>query len=182
MSRNRKELKKSDRRKMELIRKKKRTKNLLLISVLFIVTIGLVVCIGISMGNSLEVENVISKEDSIYQTENEIRIPLLDIDSKVSFYTYNANGVEIRYFAVKGSDDEIHVAADACDVCYDANKGYRQIGNVMSCINCGKEFPINSIGTENVAGGCWPSYLPIEVIEDSVIIKISDLESKKYMF
>ena len=85
MSRNRKELKKSDRRKMELIRKKKRTKNLLLISVLFIVTIGLVVFIGISMGNSPDVENVDSIEDSVYQSENEIRIPLLDIDSEVSF-------------------------------------------------------------------------------------------------
>jgi len=52
----------------------------------------------------------------------------------------------------------------------------------MHCINCGKEFSINSIGTDNTAGGCWPSYLPIKIENENIIINKSDLEDKQYMF
>jgi len=56
---------------------------------------------------------------------------------------------------VKGSDEKIHLAIDACDVCYESKLGYKQTGNVMTCNNCGQTFPINSIGTENLKGGSW---------------------------
>jgi uncharacterized membrane protein len=90
--------------------------------------------------------------------------------------------VEIRFFAVRSNDNEIHVAFDACDVCYEEKKGYRQEGIQMTCNNCDKTFPIKAIGSENMKGGCWPSYLPMSIEDDYIIIKISDLEEKKYMF
>jgi uncharacterized membrane protein len=52
----------------------------------------------------------------------------------------------------------------------------------MQCINCGKTFSITSIGTDNTAGGCWPSYLPMKIDSDNIVIKISDLKEKSYMF
>ena len=90
--------------------------------------------------------------------------------------------VSIRYFAVKDAQGNVHVAFDACDVCYEAKKGYKQDGDVMQCLNCGKTFSITSIGTENTAGGCWPSFLPMNVDGNDVVIKITDLEAKSYMF
>jgi len=113
---------------------------------------------------------------------NEVLIPLSEITSDAKFYSYESGGVDIRYFAVRGSDGEIHVAFDACDVCYDAKLGYQQNGGNMRCTNCGKEFGIVSIGTDNVAGGCWPSYLPIRMDGENVKIYISDLVANRYMF
>jgi uncharacterized membrane protein len=52
----------------------------------------------------------------------------------------------------------------------------------MLCINCGNQYSINSLGTENTAGGCWPSYLPMRIDEDYIIINEFDLSQKKWMF
>jgi len=52
----------------------------------------------------------------------------------------------------------------------------------MKCVNCGLTFPINEIGESNTDRGCWPSYLPFSIKEDTIIINTYDLESKKYMF
>jgi uncharacterized membrane protein len=111
-----------------------------------------------------------------------VQIPTSDITTNAKWYQYDSDGVEIRFFAVRSNDNEIHVAFDACDVCYDAKKGYVQDGIKMVCNNCGKSFPIKAIGTENIAGGCWPSYLPMTIEDDYVIIEIADLEEKLYMF
>lgn len=116
------------------------------------------------------------------QTETEIFIPLSDLSSTAKFYSHESEGVTIRFFAVKDTTGDIHVAFDACDVCYEAKKGYRQNGDQMQCINCGKVFPITSIGTDNTAGGCWPSYLPMKIDGNKIVIQISDLTEKAYMF
>jgi len=117
-----------------------------------------------------------------WQNETEVRIPISDISATAKFFTYDSDGISIRYFAVKDNSGSVHVAFDACDVCFEAKKGYRQNGDLMQCLNCGKEFPITSVGTDNIAGGCWPSYLPMIIENDNIVIKISDLKAKSYMF
>ena len=116
------------------------------------------------------------------QNETEVRIPISDVSTTAKFYSYDSSGVTIRYFAVKDKQGTVHVAFDACDVCFEAKKGYKQNGQEMQCLNCGKQFAINSIGTENTAGGCWPSYLAMKIDGSDVVIKIADLEAKSYMF
>lgn len=117
-----------------------------------------------------------------WQDATEARIPVSDISTTANFYTYDSDGTSIRYFAVKDNLGNVHVAFDACDVCYEAKKGYQQNDNVMQCLNCGKEFSITSIGTDNTAGGCWPSYLPMTIDNGNIVIKISDLKAKSFMF
>jgi len=117
-----------------------------------------------------------------WQNETEVRIPISDISATAKFFTYDSDGISVRYFAVKDNSGSVHVAFDACDVCFEAKKGYRQNGDLMQCLNCGKEFPITSVGTDNIAGGCWPSYLPMIIENDNIVIKISDLKAKSYMF
>lgn len=126
-------------------------------------------------------------QQSSYQPErvgDEFHIDQSKIDSKAAFFSYDSNGAKIKYFAVVGSDNNIHIAFDACDVCYDVKRGYSQRDSVMHCRNCGQEFAIISIGTDNLEGGCWPSYLPVtQSIEgDKLIVTISDLEEKRFMF
>ncbi|HUS99673.1 MAG TPA: Fe-S-containing protein [Candidatus Thermoplasmatota archaeon] len=116
------------------------------------------------------------------QTATEVQIPVSDIGTTATFYSYDSSGVTVRYFAVKDKQGTAHVAFDACDVCYEAKKGYKQNGDVMQCLNCGKTFSITSIGTENTAGGCWPSYLHMNIDGNDIVLKIVDLDAKSYMF
>ena len=183
MKKNNRELRKAELRKMEKSQRKKRTQKIIVATSLSIIAIlSLVIVISMPGNPNDQIQNyeIATPSDVISQTE--VSIPLSEIGPNAKFYSYDSNGIEIRYFAVEGSDGNVHVAFDACDVCYDDKKGYRQNGDVMHCINCGKEFAINSIGTDNTAGGCWPSFLPTNIDGENVLIGISDLEAKKYMF
>lgn len=172
----------AEKRKMVLEQRRKKSKIIMTALFVIIVLISVGIVLSLSMNeNELITDNDDVEESTVY-SQTEIAIPLSELSGTVKYYTFDSDGVTIRYFAVIGLDGDVHVALDACDVCYDAKKGYRQNDEVMHCINCGKEFPINSIGTENNAGGCWPSYIPFIVNEDEVIIEISELESKRYMF
>ena len=110
-----------------------------------------------------------------------VGIPLEDITSTVQKYDYNANGVKVTYFAVKGSDGKIRTAFDACDVC-GGKKGYTQKGNDIECNNCGRVFSIDGLGTKNKGYGCWPSYLSHFIKDGKVMINMKELEQGKHRF
>jgi hypothetical protein len=100
-----------------------------------------------------------------------------------SYFLYRSpKNIEIKYFGILDNAGQAHIAFDACDVCYRSKKGYAIKGNYAICRNCGNRYPIQSIGTENQTGGCWPSYLPIQINGDIITIKTSDLEANDYMF
>jgi uncharacterized membrane protein len=157
-------------------------KKMVLMSVVAVVVIlFLGGCTSTQQKNNNSNTNTNSNSE-LQQNETEVRIPISDISTTAKFYSYDSNGVSVRYFTVNDNQGNVHVAFDACDVCYEAKKGYKQNGDVMQCLNCGKTFSITSIGTENTAGGCWPSFLPMNSDGNDVVIKIADLESKNYMF
>ena len=96
------------------------------------------------------------------------------------FYSYPAgNGVTIKYFVLKSSDGVIRAAFDACDVCFEAKRGYEQKGDFMVCRNCGRRFA--SVRVNEVTGGCNPGALKREIKGDKVVLKVKDiLEGKQY--
>jgi uncharacterized membrane protein len=150
-----------------------------------IITIGAIVFLAGCTGTTQNKSNANTNTNSNSPppvTGTEVVIPISDISTTATFYPYDSNGVTIRYFAVKDKQGTVHVAFDACDVCYQAKKGYKQVGDVMQCLNCGRQFAVTSIGTENTNGGCWPSYLPMTVNGSAVTIKIADLVDKQFMF
>ena len=110
-----------------------------------------------------------------------IRIPLSEISNQLKKYSFLADGTEVTYFAVLGSDGEVRTAFDACDVC-GGSMGYQQDGTDIFCRKCGRYFSIDGLGTQNKGYGCWPSYLPHTVEGDSIIIKKSDLEEGAHRF
>ena len=119
--------------------------------------------------------------NAVVDSKDYVNIPLSEVTDTVKFYTFNDGGVNIKYFAVLGSDGKPRIAFDACDVC-GGYKGYRQTGNDITCNNCGKVFSIDGLGTKNKGYGCWPSYLPNEEKGKDILIKISDLEEGRQRF
>ncbi len=82
-------------------------------------------------------------------------------DGKAHFYTYDANGVQVKYFVMKSSDGKFRIAFDGCEVCYPYKKGYHQEGDQMVCNNCGRRF--DSVNINVITGGCNP--IPVEKTE-----------------
>jgi uncharacterized membrane protein len=184
MGHKRKNFDRIERRKLALEQKKKTQKTIIVV----MVCLAIIVSVAVFFMTRNDSNDIIQKTESeseqpqLPDTGNEIRIALSKITTDANFYTYDADGTTVKYFAIKGSDGNVHVAFDACDVCYGAKKGYTKSGSDMQCINCGNRYAINGLGTENTRGGCWPSYLPMKIDGDDFLIQISDLEAKSWMF
>jgi uncharacterized membrane protein len=177
-----KNINRAEKRKIEKINKNKKIMRIGIISIILIIAVGTIVFVGMSLGNNEIKDNKIIDDSTDISTGSQILIPISDIGTTAKFYSYESKDVEIKYFIVKGNDDVIKAAFDACDLCYNAKKGYRQDVDVMTCLNCGLTFPINELGETNTGGGCWPSYLPIKIDGNNIIIEKSDLENKINMF
>lgn len=122
-----------------------------------------------------------AKSAGVVETADEVRIPLAALESgKALFLALPHEGVELRWFALKCSDGKYRAALDACDVCFRANKGYRQDGDRVVCNNCDMKFAANRIG--DAKGGCNPHGLPFVVDGTSLVVKKSDLVAGKRYF
>lgn len=145
-------------------------------------------CVGSEQSEQVGSNNIgttpgSSSGNNIQANADLVEIRLSDVSGTVTHYSYKSkNNAEVKYFAVKGSDGIIRTAFDACEVCYNAKKGYSQSGSDVVCNNCGLRFKIDDLGTKNKGAGCWPAYLPHEVKGDKIVIKKSDLEAGAYLF
>ena len=112
----------------------------------------------------------------------DIVYPVKDFQNgNARFYSYPAgNGGTIKYFILKSSDGVIRAAFDACDVCFEAGKGYEQKGDFMVCKNCGRRFA--SVRVNEVQGGCNPAPLTREIRGDKLVIKVNDILEGKHFF
>ena len=95
-------------------------------------------------------------------------------DGRARYFKFDSpSGMQVRYFIMKSSDGVIRAAFDSCDVCWTANKGYRQEGDFMVCNNCGQRFP--SVKINVVKGGCNPAPLNRSIQGDKLVIKVADI-------
>jgi len=101
-------------------------------------------------------------------------------DGKARFFEYKApDGIVIKYFILKSSDGVIRAAFDACDICWEAGKGYAQKDDFMICKNCGRRFYSTKIN--EVSGGCNPAPLIRKIQDNKVVIDTQNiLEGKRY--
>lgn len=103
-----------------------------------------------------------------------VSIPVSQVsDGKAHFYRFKTGGKDVKFFVVKSRDGVVRTALDACDVCYQAKKGYTQEGDYMVCNNCGQKF--HTARVMEVKGGCNPSPLPRVVNGANVVIREADL-------
>ncbi|MGD2145672.1 MAG: DUF2318 domain-containing protein [Anaerolineae bacterium] len=106
--------------------------------------------------------------------EEVVRLSVSTFDNgKAHFYSHQAGDTLIEYFVLKSSDGVIRAAFNACDVCFEARKGYRQEGDQMVCNNCGLAFPSTMIN--EVRGGCNPAPLERTVEGDELVISVDDI-------
>jgi uncharacterized membrane protein len=111
----------------------------------------------------------------------EVRHPVsLFDDGKAHHFQHRTDdGVTVRYFILKSSDGIIRAAFDACDVCWQAGKGYSQEGDYMVCRNCGRQFA--SVLVNEVKGGCNPAPLNRTIVDGEVVISVANiLEGRTY--
>jgi len=98
-----------------------------------------------------------------------VAIPVVDVsDGKVHFFQSEVNGTTVKYFAVKANDGTIRTSLDACQVCFQAKKGYSQDGANVICGNCGRSFAIDQIGVQH--GGCNPISIKSTTKGDQLLI------------
>ncbi|MBU0460352.1 MAG: DUF2318 domain-containing protein [Nanoarchaeota archaeon] len=150
----------------------------IMIGLMMLALIAIVGCSGSDTNNSVTGAAI---EDSNFVGDDVVKIPLDDVTNTVKKYNYDANGVTITYFAVRGSDGKVRTAFDACDVC-GGYKGYVQQGRDIKCNNCGRVFSIDGLGSKNKGYGCWPSYLSHTIEDGNVVIKTAEIEAGKSRF
>ena len=101
-------------------------------------------------------------------------------DREAKYFTLKTQSGAVDFFVLMSSDGVIRAAFDACDVCFQARKGYRQAGDLMICNNCGQQFPSVRINVEE--GGCNPSPLPRTIQGDSLVINVADIRNGARFF
>jgi uncharacterized membrane protein len=102
-------------------------------------------------------------------------------DGKAKFFAYKtSDGKTVKYFVIKSSDGVIRAAFDACDVCWESGKGYKQDGDFMVCQNCGRRFQSTKVNV--VTGGCNPSALTRTMKDGKVTITVQALNEGKRLF
>lgn len=116
----------------------------------------------------------------------DLKHPVSEISTTANYYSYTyiinaTTKKEIEYFIVLDGSGNIKTAFNACEVCYRADKGYSQVGDIMKCNNCGNQYAINNLGSQG-QGGCWPGYLPHTISADEIVILISEIEKGAYLF
>lgn len=129
---------------------------------------------GILDGIMKKTPSAAAKAAGVTETPDAVRIPLKALDSgKALFLSMETNGAQVRYFVLRDGNGKVRAALDACDVCFRSNKGYRQEGDRMVCVNCGQTFPSDRIG--ETKGGCNPHPLAHREISGAMIVAKSDL-------
>jgi uncharacterized membrane protein len=178
------DMNKTDRRR-ELMKQKRKKEDMVIFSALGIIIIGIVAGYFILTsggGNDSDDYYFEPTQQAPEPTDkNEVRIPSSDInDGQAYYYEYDSGGKEIRYFVLKSSDGVFRAAFDACDVCFQEKRGYRQEGDDMVCNNCGQRFPSTKINV--IKGGCNPAPLTRTDEGSELVIKTSDIEAGRKYF
>lgn len=124
--------------------------------------------------STLNFGNSLVSYKKVKAVDGRITLPVADFDDhNVRYYAYKFPEKPVFFFALKSSDGVIRAAFDACDVCFQAKKGYRQDGDLMVCNNCGQVFPSVRINVEK--GGCNPAPLERSVVGSELVINVSDI-------
>ncbi len=115
---------------------------------------------------------------------NEVRVPGTKISDKASFYSVQAERegkkVSVVFFLVRGQQNNVHAALDACDACWAEGKGYTQDGDFFICNNCNMRFNVSRIGMRK--GGCNPHPLSFKEENGNIVLRLDELEAGAVYF
>ncbi len=107
----------------------------------------------------------------VASTGGEIRIPLEDLqEGRLTKFSYWKEGKEVRFLAVRRSEEDVATALDACSICPPV--GFYQEGGTVICDNCNAPLDLVSVG---LPGGCNPVPLGSSLSDGALVISESDL-------
>ncbi|MFC1726994.1 Fe-S-containing protein [Patescibacteria group bacterium] len=88
----------------------------------------------------------------------------------------------IYFFVIKASDGTYRVAANACEVCFDSQEGFNQVGDLIRCENCRTTYSKDEIALQR--GGCNPRPIDSDALVESgqVIVKVDDIQKAADLF
>jgi len=141
--------------------------------------VALAVVVAMSRGGSDEPAAAAAATTATQPTASgggPVSIPMADVsDGTVHFFETDVNGTTVKYFAVKATDGTMRTSLDACQVCFQAKKGYSQDGANVICGNCGRSFAIDQIGVQH--GGCNPISIESTTKGDQLVIDPAGIDS-----
>jgi len=153
----------------------------IMVAVVLLAGIGSIAYSGVLSGIFRKSPAENAKTAKVVEIADAVKIPLKALDSgKALFLSLNSEGRQLYYFAVKSPDGAYRAALDACDVCYETNRGYRQELDQMVCNNCGQKFACDKIG--EVKGGCNPHPLARRIEGQHLVIRKADITERKDYF
>lgn len=117
-------------------------------------------------------------DGKVYIEEKEV-----DDDQMHAFNYYSEKDKKtIYFFIVKASDGTYRAAANACEVCFGAKKGFKQVGDLIRCENCRVTYSKDKIALEK--GGCNPGPIDknVSIENGKLMIDVSSLEEVAYLF
>ena len=121
------------------------------------------------------------KYDTVKAEQGMVRIPLAEVsDGQAHFFRYGRKGGDVKFFVLQSRDGVLRAAFDACDVCWREGKGYRQDGEFMVCVNCGRRFHSSRINV--VEGGCNPAPLRRAIQGGDLYIRAEDIAAGARFF
>ena len=118
----------------------------------------------------------------LVKSDTVVKVALASLDDgQARFFDHKvSDNTSVRFFALKSADGKYRAAMDACDTCFHAKRGYKQVGDAMICNNCGMRFQSNLIN--EVKGGCNPVGLACTIEGNQLVIQKSDLDSRSHYF
>lgn len=97
-------------------------------------------------------------------------------------YFSQQGGKTLYFFIVKASDGTYRAAANACEVCFGARTGFKQIGDQIRCENCRTIYTKEQIAMEK--GGCNPRPIDndVPVVNGQLAIELASIEKTADLF
>jgi len=123
-------------------------------------------------------KTVENEGDKILIDENEVN------DGNLHAFNYYSPkaGKNLYFFIIKAPDGTYRAAANACEVCFGAKKGFTQVGDLIKCENCGTTYTKDQIAV--IKGGCNPRPISsnVPVINGQLTINLADIEATANLF
>ncbi len=92
------------------------------------------------------------------------------------------DGKTVYFLVLKDDAGNFRIAANANEKCAPYGKGYKQEGDKLTCITCGKSYPIKDFAIEQPDCNPKPLTAKAEVDATKVNILLTDLQKLAYLF
>lgn len=124
------------------------------------------------------------KGQTVSVNEGVVSLNKTDFETnKVKFFNVTLeDGKTVYFLALKDEAGNFRIAANANEKCAPYGKGYKQEGDNLVCLTCGKSYPVKGFAIEQPDCNPKPLTAKAEVNGNNVNIQSADLQKLSYLF